>query len=150
MEQVLSQARDRLREYSLHNNSTITPVGRPPTTWKPPGKFQYKINFYGALFQSENCAGIVVIIRNELGQVMVSLSLSQRIPLLFTAIEVEALAKQRGLKLVLETGFGRVVLEGDSQILIQALKDDTHSLANFGHIVIDISYLASHFSIIDY
>ena len=131
MEQVLSQARDRLREYSLHNNSTITPVGRPPTTWKPPGKFQYKINFYGALFQSENCAGIVVIIRNELGQVMVSLSLSlslslsQRIPLQFTAIEVEALATQRGLKLVLETGFGRVVLEGDSQILIKALIEDT-------------------------
>ena len=148
MEQVLSQARDRLREYSLHNNSTITPVGRPPTTWKPPGKFQYKINFYGALFQSENCAGIVVIIRNELGQVMVSLSL--RIPLLFTAIEVEALATQRGLKLVLETGFGRVVLEGDSQILIKALIEDTYSLANFGHIVTDIPYLASHFSIIDY
>ena len=67
----------------------------------------------------------MVIIRNELGQVMLSLSLSQRIPLLFTAIEVEALATQRGLKLVLETGFGRVVLEGDSQILIKALIEDT-------------------------
>ena len=79
-----------------------------------------------------------------------SLSLSQHIPLPFTAIEVEALATRRSLELALETGFGRVVLEGDSQILIQALKEDTHSLANFGHIVIDISYLASHFSMIDY
>lgn len=59
------------------------------------------------LFQSENCAGIGVIIRNELRQVMVSLS--QRIPLPFIAIEVEVLVARRGLELALETGFGRVI-----------------------------------------
>lgn len=57
---------------------------------------------------------------------------------------------RRGLELALDTSFGRVVLEGDSQILIKAFKEDTHSLANFGHIVTYIPYLASHFSIIDY
>ena len=77
-------------------------------------------------------------------------SLSQRIPLPFTAVEVEALVARRGLELALETGFGRVILEGDSKILITALKEHTHSLANFGHIAQDIQYLASHFSSIEY
>ena len=57
---------------------TSTPLRHPPPKWQPPGKLQYKINFDGALFQAENCAGIGVVIRNECGQVMVSLS--QNIP----------------------------------------------------------------------
>ena len=63
---------------------------------------------------------------------------------------MEASAARRGLELALEMGFGRVILEGDSKILITALKEHTHSLANFGHIAQDIQYLASHFSSIEY
>ncbi|KAK9990437.1 hypothetical protein SO802_025422 [Lithocarpus litseifolius] len=51
----------------------------------------------------QNCAGIGVVIRNKCGQAMVSLS--QRIPLPYSAVEVEALAARRGLELALETGF---------------------------------------------
>ena len=87
-------------------------------------------------------------IRNELGQVMDSQS--QHIPLPFTAIEVETLAAQRGLELAMETSFERFILEGDSQILITALNEDSHSLSNFCHIAKDIQYLASHFSMLDY
>ena len=36
----------------------------------------YLINFDDTLFQSENCVGIGVIIRDELGKIMVSLSQS--------------------------------------------------------------------------
>ena len=63
---------------------------------------------------------------------------------------MEASAARRGLELALETGFGRVILEGDSKILITALEEHTHSLANFGHIAQDIQYLASHFSSVEY
>ena len=41
-------------------------------------------------------------------------SLSQRIPLPFTAIEVEALAARRALELAMETSFDQVILDGDS------------------------------------
>nr|POE78394.1 hypothetical protein CFP56_78139 [Quercus suber] len=80
LEQLIPQARSRLREFSLHNTSMVLPVGRPPTQWQPPELLQYKINFDGALFKAENYAGIGVVIRNSEGQVMVSLS--QQIPLL--------------------------------------------------------------------
>ena len=46
----------------------------------------------------------------------------------------------------MELGFSNVELEGDLAILINSLKDDHRSLAQFGHIVADIHYLASHFS----
>ena len=101
--------------------------------WTPPDDEYYKINFDGALFQADNCAGIGVVIGNGDGQVMASLS--QQIPLPSTVIEVEALAACRALILEQEIGFTRVVLEGDSQTLITALKTSSHTLAHFGHIV---------------
>ena len=114
----------------------------------PPGDEYYKVNFDGALFQADNCAGIGVVIRNGDGQVMASRS--QNIPLPSTVIEVEALAARRALILAQETGFTRVVLEGDSQILINALKTGLHTLAHFRHIVQDIRYLAPSFSDVRY
>lgn len=44
--------------------------------WHPPDASWYKINFDGALFVKENCAGVGVVIRNEQGLVMASLSQS--------------------------------------------------------------------------
>ena len=49
-------------------------------------------------------------------------SLTKRTMLPFSAIEVEAMTARRALSLALETGFDRVILEGDSQILITALE----------------------------
>ena len=59
--------------------------------------------------------------------------LSQCIPLPFTAIKVETLAARRALELAMETSCDRVILEGNLQILITALKDDSYSLSHFGH-----------------
>lgn len=123
--QLIQRARSRLRDFSLHNTSMVLPMVRPPTQWQPPEHLQYKINFNGALFKAENYAGIGAIIRNSEGQVM--MSLSQRIPLPTTAIEVEALAARRAMELALEIGLNKGVLEGDSQVLINAL--NTNSLS---------------------
>ncbi|KAL0016655.1 hypothetical protein SO802_003724 [Lithocarpus litseifolius] len=72
-------------------------------------------------------------------------SLTERSTLPFTAIEVEAMAARRALLLALETGFDRVILEGDSQVLITALQNNSYNLSHFGHLVKDIQYLASCF-----
>ena len=121
---------------------------RPPTRWLPPDCPLYKLNFDGALFEAEQCAGLGVILRNSEGEAMVSLT--ERAMLPFTAIEVEALAARRALLLALEIGFDRVILEGDSQVLITALQNNSYSLSHFGHLVQDIQYLASCFSEIHY
>nr|XP_023904539.1 uncharacterized protein LOC112016250 [Quercus suber] len=145
---LVQQAQTRLQNFLLHNSATTTSTGQPPTQWQPPAHQQYKINFDGALFKDENQAGLGVVIRDSKGQVMVSLA--QRIPLPSTAIEVEALAARRALEMALETGLNKGVLEGDSLILMKALKSNSHSLAQFGHIVNDIHYLASQFPMISF
>ena len=66
------------------------------------------------------------------------------------AIEVEALEARHAMELALETGLNKRVLEGDSLILMNALKSNSHSLAQFSHIINDIQYLASQFSIISF
>ena len=78
-------------------------MGQLPTSWQAPNNNTYKVNFDGALFAAENSANLGVVIRNSEGQVM--LSLLEKTTLPFTAIEVEALAARRALKLALETGF---------------------------------------------
>ena len=121
LSELLPQSKERLREFKLYNSSSITPVGWPPTSWQAPDCNSYKVNFDGALFIAKNSAGLGVVIHNEEGQVMVSLSQKTTLP--FIAIEVKAMPAWRVLKLSLETGFHQIILEGDSQILILALEN---------------------------
>lgn len=74
----------------------------------------YKINFEVATFAKDNKDGLGVVIRNNEGLVLVMASLTQKLPLPSTMIEVEVLAARRALELALETGFDNIILEGDS------------------------------------
>ena len=77
---LLQRARERVEVFSRPNTVPVAPVGRQPARWQPPGPGLYKVNVDGALFDADNTAGLGVVIRNEQGQVMVSLS--ERLPLL--------------------------------------------------------------------
>ena len=70
-------------------------------------------------------------------------SLSQQIHLPTTVLEVETLATRRAFEFAAEIGVNRVILEGDSPILIKALQGRNHSLTQFGHIAKDVKYTAS-------
>ena len=85
-----------------------------------------------------------MVIQNDKGLVIASLP--QQIPMPSTVIKVEVLAARRALELVLELGFDRIVLEGDSKILFKALKNGSSSLAHYGHLTTDIHFLISNFS----
>ena len=114
------------------------------TTWTPPQDNWYKINFDGATFADVRSAGLGVVIRNREGRVMASLS--QKIPLPMSVIEVEVLAARRALELAVELGFDHVILEGDSEILHKALLAEDRNFTPYGHLVQDIVYLSSFLS----
>ena len=73
-------------------------------------------------------------------------SLSQLVSLPYYIIEVETLAVKRALELAVEIGINKVILESDSVVLMQNLKNGTRSLAQYNHIANDILFLASYFS----
>uniref|UniRef100_A0A7N2N2Z4 RNase H type-1 domain-containing protein n=1 Tax=Quercus lobata TaxID=97700 RepID=A0A7N2N2Z4_QUELO len=141
--QLLQQAQERLQEFSVQQPSTLPTRNNVVVSWHPPARSWYKVNFDCALFEKDQCAGIGVVIRNDQGLVMASLS--QRIPLPFTVIEAEALAARRAIEFAAEIGLDQVIMEGDSKVLINTLRSERLSLAQFGHIVKDVQNMAAHF-----
>ena len=144
LEQVLNRARNLKLGCLSAPTSVTTAPKQTETAWTPPPVHGYKVNFDGALFEQEDRAGLGVVIRNQDGLVMASLS--EVVPLPSTVIEVETLAARRAVEFALELGFENIVLEGDSEILIKILNRSSRSLAPFGHIINDINFLASRFA----
>ena len=74
LSQILQQAKERILEFSHHLNPAPPSSVKPATCWRPPDTSWFKVNFDGALFCQERRAGIGVVIRNEAGLVIASLS----------------------------------------------------------------------------
>lgn len=98
--------------------------------WRPPDSHCYKVNFYS------NREGIGVIARDCEGVALGAMSSS--IPLAQSVADVEALACWRAVKFALELGLTRVVLEGDSVVIIGALIHENGEVASYGNIFEDI------------
>ena len=105
-----------------------------------------KINFDGATFNDIKKASLGVVIWDDFGHVLASLS--EQIQLLFSSDLVEAMAVARALSFAVELGFSRFILEGDSELIIKALQSKEDSLAPFGHTlaaaktIIDVNYVS--------
>ena len=120
------------RENRVHH----APVSAPSTgrvTWIPPSENSLKINFDGALFKDINKAGLGVIIRDNQGQVLASLSEQVQLPC--SSDLVEAIAAARAIALAHDLSLSNYILEGDSDKVIIALKRNDDSLSEFGHIL---------------
>ena len=69
----------------------------------------------------------------------------QNITLPLSIMELETLAAGRTLELSLERGFNSVILEGGSETVMKALRDNSSSLASFGLLIRDIKIHAELF-----
>ena len=76
-------------------------------------------------------AGIGVIIRDWHGEAIATLSLP--IPLSHNVNELEALACRRGVQFAGEIGFRKVIFEGDSSVVINALSQGSGGFASYGN-----------------
>ena len=133
LDKVLEHSRERQLE-SHSSPMTSTKQGRTQAaTWTLPQDNWYKINFDGATFADDNSAGLGVVIRNKDGRVMASLS--QKIPLPMSVIEVKVLAARRALELAVELGVDHFILEGDSKTLHKALLEEGRNFSSYGHLV---------------
>jgi len=108
----------------------------------------FKINFDGAIFTKEKCSGLGVIVLNKEGLVIASMS--TQVPQQLQPIEIEALAANKALEFAREMDISNVVLEGDSLLVMTALKSKNHGLAPFGLLIQDSLTLSSGFSKLSY
>ncbi|XP_075655175.1 uncharacterized protein LOC142625389 [Castanea sativa] len=118
---VSSMAYDSLQEFQqLHpTQSRISRTARS-RSWRlpPPG---------------ENIASLGIIIRNDQGLVMTVLL--QQIPLLASEEIVEVLVTRRALLFAKELRFESLVMESDSEIIINTVKGDNMNLFHYGHLL---------------
>ena len=130
LDQIAQQAYQSLQEFQLAQPRK--PIAATPAQirWQPPSMDRVKINFDGAVFKNEDGAGIGMVVRDSQGMVMASLS--QNIPLPHSVVNLETLAACRALEFSLELGFDKAILEGDSMIVMAALRDTSPSLASYG------------------
>ena len=81
---------------------------------------------------------------------MVLVALSQKIPLPTSVEIVEVIAARRALIFALELGFESVMVEGDFEIIINAIREKTLLSSDLGHILEDIHVLPCFFSSISF
>ena len=96
------------------------------------------INCDGATFKKQKKSGIGVVIWDNNGLVMVSMS--KQLPPLYTTLEIEPLAASTALEFALDMGFGQAVLETDSLVLANALINDSPYLSSDGLLTGDIRF----------
>ncbi|XP_050258814.1 uncharacterized protein LOC126703786 [Quercus robur] len=143
LDNLLDAAKVSLAEFE--SNLNIRPE-KPKTVvqhWKPPMQDTYKVNYDDACFTKTDEAGIGVVVRNELGQVMTSLT--KKIPMPLSVEVLKAKAVRRAMIITTEWGFHRAIFEGDSELVVKALFGDSSHHSCIGHIAKDCKSIMSFF-----
>ena len=107
-----------------------------------------KINFDGATFNDRNLAGLVGVSRDDRGLVMAVFT--QTIPLPTSIEMVEVLTARNALVLAQDLNLTQVQLEGDSEIIINALSSGGRDSSSYGHILKDIKFLSLAFQCLSF
>ena len=121
---ILKTALHLVEEYRAANDirQVDNPGVGPLAIWKPPDLERYKVNVDGAIFKHRKKAGIGMVIRDEFGEVIATLSKIVNAPL--GVVEIEAKAMEAGVSFARDVGIREVVFESDSLIICKALQGD--------------------------
>ena len=99
----------------------------------------YKANFDATLFDGLGMAGLGVVVRDSMGNIIAALNQKIRSP--HSVEMVEALACNRALVFAQEFSLSQVVFEGDSFRIVQAVNSQEACLTLCGHIIGEIKSL---------
>ena len=101
--------------------------------WSPLPPNSLKVNFDGVTFKDIGRVGLGVVVRDNQGQALASLS--EQVPFPFSLDLVEALVAAQAISFTLEIGCLSFILEGDLEHVINTLSSNEDSLSPFGHIL---------------
>ena len=109
-----------------------------------PAPDSYKINYDGALSNANNKSGIGVVLQDCHGEVIASLV--QQLDQAYQPVEVEAMATCRAVEFGSELGLHRAIVEGDSEVVVKALRCKEYGLAPYAHLINDVSLFSGLYS----
>jgi len=114
-----------------------------PSLWTRPPPDVWKINWDAAISKEKDRMGVGVIIRDVTGRVLAART--KVTPHITEPATAEALAAWEAVVLARELGGSRILLEGDSSIIVSALGVREPSFRVYGQILNDTKSLFSHF-----
>ena len=141
-------AQDRWDEIGSCYPLPIPTIPQPKPKWLVPPPNKYKINYDGAILEADNKFGIGVVVRNCNGEVIASLM--QQVEQAFQPLEVEAIAACRAVEFGSEIGVDCAIVEGDSEVLVKALRNTDNGLTPIAPLINDVSLFSSLYSELSY
>ena len=90
------------------------------------------------MFKDKGEAGMGVVVCDFHGKVIASLA--EKIQLPSSLDEVEALAAVRAITLAMDLNLPSFIVEGDSEVVISALRKEEESFSSFSHLISSIKH----------
>ena len=103
------------------------------------------MNFDGVVFNDVKKTETGVVIRDNMGLVLASMSYS--VPLANSVVMAETIVVVKALTFAKDKGLHFIVLKGDSELIINSLKSKDISLAAYGHLIEEAKYFASSIAV---
>ena len=97
---------------------------------------------------ADNKSGIGVVVRDCRGEVIASLV--QQLDQAFQPMEVVAMAACRAVEFGSELGLHNVIVEGDSELIVKALRCKDNGLTSYAHLINDVLLFSGLFSELSY
>ncbi|XP_038697979.1 uncharacterized protein LOC119995535 [Tripterygium wilfordii] len=110
---------------------------------KGPRRNYIKINWDAAIENHDNYTSLGVIYRDMYGDLMVNSSLVRKTTL--DPTHAEAMGALYAVQMAFELGFLLIILEGDSSLVVEAIRGEEMRLSTWGAVVMEIHRLLSYF-----
>jgi len=153
---LLKCAKDTLFEFQEACSSPLTNLGvvsALPTNlgagtsvryhWTNPSEGWIKLNWDAAIDSNSNTMGLGLVARDFTGKVRAMMC--NFLPYVTDPAVAEAFAARQGAILARDMGFQKVVLEGDSQVIVQALNSESVCAVAYASLVADTRTLLQTF-----
>ena len=144
LSQVIPSATQMLQEFTNVQPANLVQtisLHRSLPKWEPPPTSHLKVNFDGAVLRETEEVGLGVVVRDSHGKVLAALAKKIKLP--SSSDEVEALAVVRAITLAMDLNLPSFIVEGDSEVVISALRKEEEYFSSFGHLICSIKhYLA--------
>ena len=129
-----------LKEYHAVTERPTTAPAPRVTFWTPPPTDRYKINVDGAVFKTQEAAGVGVLVRDCHGQVIAALSKKINAPL--GPLETEVKAVEAAVQFARDVGVQDCIIEGNSLITYNALSGNTSPPSSVAAVISGIRVLS--------
>jgi len=131
----------KVEEKSGRDRAGASPI------WIKPSLGVGKINWDAAISKETDKMGVRVVIRD--GNGLVVAARTKVIPYIIDLAAAEAIAAGEAVVLAQDVGGSRILLEGDSLVIVLALGARDSSFRVYGQVLDDIKSLFSYFSLVE-